>query len=63
MNILQIKVIGPRGSGKTTIMNVIRKALLAHDIECEMECCEGIQSEDMRVKLSRNDLKVLQAQP
>jgi Ni2+-binding GTPase involved in maturation of urease and hydrogenase len=60
MNTLKIKVIGARGSGKTTIMRHIRRMLQELDIACTSEVCENIDTENLLVQLSKHDLAFLQ---
>lgn len=59
MNILKIKVIGPRASGKTVIMNHIKQMLTEYDIHWQEEICEDIDTENLTITLSRNDIKAL----
>ena len=62
MNTLHIKILGCRKSGKTTLMRVITKELERLGISYEIEMCENIVTENLTVRLSRNDLNALNSE-
>lgn len=59
MNVLKIKVCGPRQSGKTTIMKHIQKMLRDKDIKFETQICEDVDTENIEVCVSKHDLNHL----
>lgn len=58
-NKLEIKVCGPKGSGKTILMSHIKDMLDQHGIAFQGEICENINTENLTITLSKHDLAYL----
>lgn len=58
---LQIKVCGPRASGKTTLMCKIRQMLTDLGLDTQVEICEEENTENLTVYISKHDLRAIQA--
>lgn len=56
---IDIKICGERGSGKTTISSVIQKALREYGLDVTTQICENINTENLIVRLSRNDIDAI----
>lgn len=59
MKQLKVTITGPRGSGKTTLINFIKRQLADADVDTQQNICESMDSENITVHLSRNDLAAL----